>query len=518
MRYFIHPTDRPFNEDTDPFFPDRASAHANLTPGHSITLEESYRDADIWHSREYHKACNRPVPWHGRKDIPDTLAFHYPYRSETLGYIAYTPDYERGCLDRQLRVRPGKYLTQFLPDLAEYHQEWIHACGLSDEDYTAWQERQKIVGHTLQFARTAEDICKAYYRGPSSCMSRGLHGSKAQEYGWSHCEVPPVSVYGDSDLAIAYFGDIADVSARAIVWPDRFLFGRIYGNDDILRVLLRNAGYSHGSMSGAKIRKIRCCDGYLLPYVDGCEGAEHAGSEWFILTKESSDYDAQTTGGCTNPVASDEESYSCANCGESIDEDETYCQSCEDARWTCENCDHESFDWGDCVNTENGRSLCQDCANEESRSCAVCDTEWHDGDLRLRERRQRDADGVSDICQGCASEGYRHCDTCEEWTIHEDGVCADCERMDTPDDTTADLPLDAPIVEQWYTDSDGCRFDSQQTWFVRGPNVYIWSNAQIVLGAWETAYTGLARNWTFDDQFKPIPEPTVQTVELVCPF
>jgi len=127
--YYVHPKTRPYRED-DPDFPDRASAHAHLMPEHVVTFQPAIGEHSKYLSRELRRAIAQRVPWF---HIPhnDTTVGHYAYLStEHPGYVGYTKDLESGILDKRMRMRPGRYLTLYLPEHHAQHAKWIAACSV----------------------------------------------------------------------------------------------------------------------------------------------------------------------------------------------------------------------------------------------------------------------------------------------------------------------------------------------------------------------------------------------------
>ena len=210
-----------------------------------------------WRQREQARFDNgeyKPVPWTGIKIDPD----HFLHISRVNpNQVAYIMSETHGIQNRQTRVSPGRYLNNFHPDLSEYEIQHMvfQIIGSGDQE--------------LQFATTADDIQTVYRNGPSSCMTY----SEEEYSGGMH----PVRVYGDAgDLAIAFIGSNKhNVDARALVWPERKVYGRLYGDTHRLEGLLQAAGYRKGhpttDFEGARLRRIRSDDDYddfVAPYLD----------------------------------------------------------------------------------------------------------------------------------------------------------------------------------------------------------------------------------------------------------
>src|SRR5690606_7560176 len=128
-------------------------------------------------------------------------------------------------------------------------------------------------------AATPDDIENVYLKGPNSCMSHDLSEFSSPEH--------PTRVYGDSDLQVAYIvNSSGNISARVLVWPEKKLYGRIYGDEDRMSDMLEEAGYERGDLDGARIRRIPIRDRqYVMPYLD------EAGQTFGEIRKDNGDID-----------------------------------------------------------------------------------------------------------------------------------------------------------------------------------------------------------------------------------
>lgn len=352
-----------------------------------------------WRRREDRKVtagigCQH-TPWRYEDWYSDTLhALHHAYLSvEKPGLVAYTPSEEWGVADRQLRVRPGRYLEQFAPHLTTVERD-------------AFCAKVKAIDDTnvVQFATTAEEIVRVYRNGPNSCMS---HQTSAYATDGTH----PVAVYGNSDLQLAYLAGAngnngRNIRARALVWPDKKIHSRIYG-DTALRYLLEALGYKKDSLAGAKVRAIRLThDVYVMPYVDGIATANHIG-QYFVLCdseREEGEYLTQETNGTTDGNHDSEEpQYTCRNCENDVDDEGDLCQSCEDERHTCTYCDDEFFE--DSPNEiEDYGVMCRSCYRRHTRQCDECRDRFCEEAYSHADKREREDEELTDYCLSCGAD------------------------------------------------------------------------------------------------------------------
>lgn len=227
---------------------------------------------------------------------------HFPYMStQHPGFIAYYPTPEHGELGRPVFCTVGKYLrkvgTRFLNDHAI--QSLSAQCIASSSNYT------------LSFAKTAEDMIYVYRHGPASCMSHDL-----DHYALS---VHPITAYAAGDLEVAFLHGPGGVAARALCWPERKIFGRVYPSDNssamvdlISRLTARgwrrvtggNSGFAGARLlriplEGAALEKwrarfhVNCDAAFVCPHTDHERYVEDHGTH-LVLSKSgqiiSADY------------------------------------------------------------------------------------------------------------------------------------------------------------------------------------------------------------------------------------
>lgn len=111
--------------------------------------------------------------------------------------------------------------------------------------------------HVFKYAKTQEEIIRVYRFGPHSCMKGRVS----------------VAAYAKGDLAVAYLTHIKSgrIVARAVVWPKKGLYWRMYGDSKRLQHSLAYRGYRHGRLKGARI-DANTFGGHLS--IDGCYGTK----------------------------------------------------------------------------------------------------------------------------------------------------------------------------------------------------------------------------------------------------
>lgn len=224
------------------------------------------------------------LPW---IDSIKPIDGHYAKISKKFpGQVSFYENEERMKNGRRLCMKPGRYLTKFYPDM---DKQLIKSWAAKTANF-----------FELKYADTAETISWVYKNGPDSCMSK----PDSQYDG----EINPVICYESPDLKLAYIGNDARVSARALVWPEKKRVGRIYGDWDRMIPLLEAAGYDikdeddpsedYYTFEGARLKYIPYdSKGIIFPYIDGTESAYYDG-EWMVLgspkDEELEIYDCQT--------------------------------------------------------------------------------------------------------------------------------------------------------------------------------------------------------------------------------
>lgn len=207
-----------------------------------------------WQTREklrFADGTYAPTPWHDEPWYQARHEEHFCHVStEQPGKIAFTENAAKGQVDRQLVMSPGRYLNRYFSK------------HLDNNAVEGWCARLSVLLQecALKITQDADEIEDVYVGGPGSCMSH--HASDFESY----CH--PVRAYAGPDTALAYIGSRKDATARSVVWPGRKIYTKIYGDVSRLRLLLEDAGYRGGSLDGARIRRIRDGEGFVIPYLD----------------------------------------------------------------------------------------------------------------------------------------------------------------------------------------------------------------------------------------------------------
>jgi len=285
--------------------------------------------------------------------------------------IAFTADESKGNADIQTPMRVGAYLTEYCPRMSP---ELIREIALEHANI--------YVPRALKIVKTPDEIERVYKNGPNSCMSKADHCFQSS--------IHPTRVYGNSDLALAYVEDSdGNITARALIWPEKKAHGRIYGDYERMKHALTRDGYTHDDFQGAKLRAIYCTDKNVLvmPYLDGVQRASLMtieGTQW-VLIDEDGDIDATSTNGlilCEN----------CDRCGDGCTEtytvatsrrnNETWCEHCQgNHSFYCEGVEETVSD--DCAVTIDGETYASWYREDDRNFCEYSSEYTFDATLEV---------------------------------------------------------------------------------------------------------------------------------------
>ena len=358
---------------------------------------------------------------------------HVSVHPDKPDMIAYTRSLKDGMRDRQVRVKLGRYLAQHFGDKLS-PQKIAQLVAQHNEN-----QCEKLRWH---IAMTPKRIEVVYRKGPNSCMS------KPRRY--YDCDIDrihdahPTSIYGAGDLGVAFLRRDGRITARALVWPERKVYGRIYGDEARLHRALDEAGYESeydhrkavrdaggdpyvdGGFNGARLLKLDM-DGVLVaPYMDGDYGIQylhsnvaHANSGFAMMTMNYDDSCSMTNG------LSAENGYPCSECGDTTPPDEmrsthdgeSVCESCSDQFYFyCEDSD-ELYHIDDAVHTYDGRVISQEAYEDGYFTCEDTD-EVYPNDMQVVTHDHKY------ICRPVYENDYFTCDECGEVYPNEDAnVC-----------------------------------------------------------------------------------------------
>ena len=207
--------------------------------------------------------------------------------------LAYTKNEADGIRDIQKRMNVAAYLEAYAKQLDGYQR-----CDL--------QERHQSTASAadLLIAKTGDEIQEVYqeHNGEGGVGSSCMRHDTDEFCGSEH----PVQAYGDSDLAVAYTkDDRGRTTARAIIWPAKRCYSRMYGGDHYLPELKRlmvaagykpSSGYyghcsdaSKHSLAGARLRAIPDENDrgrFIVPYVDeGSIGILSDDRQWITIAQ-----------------------------------------------------------------------------------------------------------------------------------------------------------------------------------------------------------------------------------------
>lgn len=281
-----------------------AAAELGASTGARYQPRRVVVDDSVWHQREqsrfdsnaYRHLLFRNEDWYRECEA---VRFHFAHVSQDdPAKVAFTADNEKGQADVQTSMRVGRYLEQFFPDLPREYRERITR-----------EHVLNFVQQALQITQDAARIEWVYTNGPHSCMAYPRTDVHHYVRG-----IPchPTAPYGDCDLALAYLlseGDDTRVAARCIVWPERRIFTRVYGDMRLHSVLVRE-GWTQGSIDGARVRKIMYRNDIISPYFDSGDWMRDAGDH-LIVDRRGSVYVRNTSG-----VATVHASETCVCCNE----------------------------------------------------------------------------------------------------------------------------------------------------------------------------------------------------------
>lgn len=257
-----------------------------------------------WRKREAGKLASgkyKSVPWAKEPwfvDLPegDARRDHFAHISERDPWmLAYTPTPADGERARILPIKPGRYLQKFFGDV------------LTADHIRTYASQVRGSGLTIMYARDEAKIREVYQTSNvSACMSYGAGHYRAAHFnGGLH----PTAAYAESDLSLAYALDPEKrIIARALVWQERKLYSRAYGDHEAMNKALQAEGYTYGLLDGAALRAIPLKEHpnyYTSPYIDHIKWARHTDGKLTLqVAATGATHSVQHGDGIAYPIAS----------------------------------------------------------------------------------------------------------------------------------------------------------------------------------------------------------------------
>lgn len=196
-----------------------------------------------------------PVP-HNFSTFYGTGA-HLSTIDDTL--LAYYPTNRHIKERRAQRIKPGKYLRKYFPHMTD--------------DEVRIMANRVTAGCSLKIWTHAEDMIRQYLTMSdegivSSCMSKKVGNSSTT---W---KMHPLWAYHESDVVLITLETVDGLPiARCLANKHTKEYPIIYGQWERMEPILRKAGYTHGSLAGAKINKIMTSrKTAVMPYIDDHRG------------------------------------------------------------------------------------------------------------------------------------------------------------------------------------------------------------------------------------------------------
>lgn len=282
-----------------------------------------------WRAREQARMADRILPPWALEPIEDHFAHVDPNNSDN---VMFTPDEHYGKLDRRQSIHCRVYMNCYYDHF-----------NLTDDERRefVWQ----FTGHetSVAFTQDADRIESIYTNGPNSRMAYSASD-------FATCGVHPSRAYAGPDLSVAYIGnEEAGYTARCVVWQEKKIYARIYGDDLQMTTGLEALGYrravDQSEWQGARMRTQFIAGGYdegeddyaegwLMPYLDFATNVriDETGDTPIAVIDEWGTQQGRNTNG----LSEDDYCY-CRGCqnaapsgkfGHTSDTRQTYCHKC----------------------------------------------------------------------------------------------------------------------------------------------------------------------------------------------
>lgn len=428
VAYAIHPS----------FTTPKLHKREAYAPVYYNTLTNWNAGVEIHTQRKLDSGDYRPVP----EGFPVKWGTGVHMSTTTKDMLAYFPTkrhYERGVPQQ---IKPGRYVRQFF-DYSDDEVRRLAALCSSGElrFFSKWQD---MLGVYVELDESGV---------VSSCMSK-------DSWGVMH----PLMVYDNSDveLAVLYSGD--KPVARALYNKNTREYPMVYGQWEKMEIALTNAGFEHGSLDGARIRRLPArvkssvtrdnldldnviqydedSDCVLMPYIDDHRDLDRSSAQCtnvdiyedycVIDSSASGEYEANRheegfidlTGG----------KVTCDHCGDRVHPDDTYYVEGSDI-YICECC------WtNDTVQVMRGSYR-----NQYSATFLINDLPYHV--VEISDIYYYDSEVAYDY-------GYRFSDYDDEWYHVDDVVWVESENDWFNVDDIGSVILYDDVTEEYLLKKD----------------------------------------------------------------
>lgn len=336
--------------------------------------------------------------------------------------LAYTKNESKGRANIQSRITLAGYLDTYHAGISRTIRAMVkeaHAATTLEPD-------------GLKFATTPDEIERVYTNYDST--HHAVAGSCMRyDTGEFRTSLPfhPTRVYGAGDLAIAYLANEDDETiTRALCWPEKKIYSRVYGDNDALHRALLARGYQKSAyynryenptFAGAKL--LRCDhDDYpcvfVMPYIDE-EIRAHDEGEFLVLTTAGPICTRETNG-----WSQESSEYICERCEEGCDDTyEVYTRQSRTQSWCecCRNrhafyCSYSESYYSDAVESvemDNDETWSIYAFRDHGLICARTDTNIPADDAIQVIHNER---GVTETWSKSAVDDYAwRCDRSREW-------------------------------------------------------------------------------------------------------
>lgn len=304
---------------------DQNSSYQRCGYDHRLRVVEIPMEDDrCWRLREKYKlldGTHQAPPWTPRDDLWE----HIDPAKATM--IRFFRDEKDALRNRYTSMTVGRFLNRYHSMTQAQIEKYCAQVGLDNEV------------SKLHISKTADDFERVYLNGPHSCMA---YEATDGRYGEENTH--PVRLYGDLDLAVAYIERYGDITGRCLVWPEKKIHGRIYGDRERMLLRLAEEGYTEDwAFEGARLHLVKNKYNEIrAPYVDGdLHGSISECGKYIILSKTEGNLVLKSDGGT---IYTDR----CGNCdtveGPFVWSDDHDCYTCDSCYEMAAEREYEDYD------------------------------------------------------------------------------------------------------------------------------------------------------------------------------